>query len=164
MTHQSGAPSHKYWMEMHRPSVGHLNGSKASHFFSINKTSIADQSTRWPINSLTKHVSAFTLLVPSKVVVEAVETPQVEGVGHEERRRHAQGENQGQVHNGEVVVARRVDETELTEPSTEKGRSRKLFCFLAFVRPSVARLRLTCFLFFLLWLFSFAQKWNFLLS
>ncbi len=29
---QSGAPSHKYWMEIQRPSVGQRKGSNASHF------------------------------------------------------------------------------------------------------------------------------------
>ena len=35
---QSGAPSHKYWMEMQRPSVGQRNGSKASHFKAEKQT------------------------------------------------------------------------------------------------------------------------------
>ena len=31
---QSGAPSHKYWIEMHLPSIGQRNGSNALHFVS----------------------------------------------------------------------------------------------------------------------------------
>ena len=34
---QSGAPSHKYWIEIHRPSEGHRNGSNASHLCSAKK-------------------------------------------------------------------------------------------------------------------------------
>ena len=34
-TYQSGAPSQRYWIDMHLPSSGHRNGSKAWHFVSV---------------------------------------------------------------------------------------------------------------------------------